>query len=109
MNLTEVNHCFPINGNINNPLIAGGIDKVLEAYQKSLRQIGLAGPTLFGPVLEWFYQHVKEQVDGATYYILMMITDGDIQDMVRTKDMIVKLSHEACSIVIIGVGDGPFN
>ena len=42
------------------------------------------------------------------YNILLLLTDGVIHDMPKTKEIVVKLSYEACSIIIIGVGDAEF-
>ena len=53
--INGVSHCFAINGNPNDPEIKGGIMNVLATYKQTLPQIGLGGPTLFGPLLEQFY------------------------------------------------------
>ena len=43
------------------------------------------------------------------YNILLLLTDGCIHDMPKTKEIIVNLSREACSIIIIGVGNADFD
>jgi len=45
-----VSHCFPLNGNPNNPEIIG-IEGIIAEYQTKLQHIDLAGPTLFNPLL----------------------------------------------------------
>ena len=40
---------------------------------------------------------------------MLLLTDGTIHDMPKTKDLIVKLSELPCSIIIIGVGDAEFD
>jgi len=109
MGINGVNHCFPINGNPGNPEIPGGIQNVLATYRQTLPSIGLGGPTYFGPLLEQFYNHVCAQKGTNTYNILLLLTDGCIHDMPKTKDLIVKLSYEACSVIIIGVGNAEFD
>jgi hypothetical protein len=44
-----------------------------------------------------------------TYFILLILTDGEIHDMKETKRLIVDLSGMPCSIIIIGVGDNDFD
>jgi hypothetical protein len=43
------------------------------------------------------------------YFILLILTDGIINDMQETKDAIVQLSSLPCSIIIVGVGNASFN
>jgi hypothetical protein len=57
MRETEVNDCFPLNGNIANPSIKG-VDQVLDVYQKNLDKIKLGGPTRFAPLIK----NAREQV-----------------------------------------------
>jgi len=45
----------------------------------------------------------------AKYYILTIITDGEISDMENTKKAIINASDCPLSIIIIGVGSGNFN
>ena len=42
------------------------------------------------------------------YAVLLLLTDGSINDMEETKELIVELSKKACSIIIIGVGTADF-
>jgi hypothetical protein len=46
---------------------------------------------------------------GTKYYVLLIITDGAITDMGKTKDAIVAASHLPMSIVIVGVGNADFS
>ena len=70
--------------------------------------IGLGGPTLFAPLLEQFLAYVKSLSNTTTYQILLLLTDGTIHDMPRTKELIVQLSELPCSIIIVGVGNADF-
>jgi hypothetical protein len=47
--------------------------------------------------------------DKNVYNILLILTDGEINDMPATKRAIVDLSHEACSIIIVGIGNDSFD
>lgn len=42
------------------------------------------------------------------YYVLLIITDGEITDLDQTRDAIVKASHLPMSIIIVGVGNADF-
>ena len=78
-------------------------------YRKALEQIVLAGPTVFGPLLEQFMSYVKAQIPKKKYQVLMILTDGTIHDMPRTKQFIVQLSKLPCSIVIVGIGNADWS
>jgi len=53
LGINSVNHCFAMNGNPANPDIVG-IQGIVDTYRQTLPQIGLGGPTLFGPLLSEF-------------------------------------------------------
>jgi len=97
-------HCFPINGNFNQPKIFG-IENVTKAYHETLPMIGLSGPTFFAPVLNEFGKHVRQFQGQTVYNILVLLTDGQICDMAQTLEAIVDLSFLPCSIIIVGVGN----
>ena len=42
------------------------------------------------------------------YHILMILTDGQIDDMEETKDALVEASFLPISVIIIGIGTGDF-
>lgn len=50
MNTNQTLHCFPLNGNAQDPGI-NGVANILAAYKQFLPQIKLSGPTYFGEVL----------------------------------------------------------
>ena len=65
---------------------------------------------MFAPLLEQFLQYTKSQaMVSNTYQILLLLTDGVIHDMPRTKELVVELSALPCSIIIIGVGGANFD
>ena len=106
----QVNHCFPINMDNNNPEI-NTIDNVLFYYRQSLSQVHLSGPTFFAPILNEMNRKARELVQNGRndiYNILMILTDGIINDMERTVDAIVEASYLPISIIIIGIGDSNF-
>lgn len=108
MGINAVSHCFAMNGNPANPEICT-IQNCVMTYRQTLPQIGLGGPTLFGPLLEQFKNYVTAQSQmGFTYQILLLLTDGTIHDMPATKALMVDLSYMPCSVIIVGVGNADF-
>ena len=47
--------------------------------------------------------------DQQKYFILLIMTDGDINDFENTKDLIVKACELPLSIIIVGVGNHDFD
>lgn len=45
----------------------------------------------------------------SVYNVLLLLTDGAIHDMPKTKELIVDCASLACSIIIIGVGSADFS
>jgi len=78
--MNEVSHCFAINGKPASPDIIG-IEGIVQTYQQTLPHIKLAGPTLFAPLLNEFYNYVRSSEGTNTYQILLLLTDGAIHDM----------------------------
>jgi len=107
MGETTTNHCFPLNGNFAEPEIRG-IDGIIDTYKRNVRGIYMKGPTFFSSVMDIFMDFAKEGRDLKTYFVMLILTDGEIHDMVETKRMIVEASKLPCSIIIVGVGNEEF-
>uniref|UniRef100_A0A3Q1F802 Copine-3 n=1 Tax=Acanthochromis polyacanthus TaxID=80966 RepID=A0A3Q1F802_9TELE len=107
----QVSHEFPVNFNPSNPFCPG-IEGVVDAYQKCLRQLKLWGPTNFSPVIKHvscFARQALYQNMASQYYVLLIITDGVITDMDQTRAAIVEASRLPMSIIIVGVGGADFS
>uniref|UniRef100_A0A8D0D8S2 Copine family member 9 n=1 Tax=Sander lucioperca TaxID=283035 RepID=A0A8D0D8S2_SANLU len=104
----KISHGFPLNSDAENPNCVG-IEGVLEAYFQSLRTVQLYGPTNFAPVINKVANCAAEITDGSQYFVLLMITDGVISDMVQTKEAVVNASGLPLSIIIVGVGPAEFD
>jgi hypothetical protein len=100
-------HCFPLNFNKNNHSIKS-IDGVLECYRKALKNIKLSGPTYFTPLLKQFMENMKKEDNPMAYQILMILTNGEINDMDDTIDALVEASYMPVSVIIVGIGDRDF-
>lgn len=69
-----------------------GMNGLLNAYRDALNRIELAGPTEFGPTLRHAARHAASlPADGSRYSVLLIITDGVINDMNRAKEEIIKV------------------
>ncbi|XP_046725850.1 copine-9 isoform X2 [Silurus meridionalis] len=104
----NVSHAFPLNSDCENANCVG-IEGVLEAYYECLRTVQLYGPTNFAPVISQVAEAAAGVTDGSQYFVLLMITDGVISDMVQTKEAVVNASSLPMSIIIIGVGPAEFD
>ena len=80
-------------------------------------KVKLSGPSFLSPVIKKVIDNVKNDLERMSqenklenhYYILMILTDGIINDIQETIDSIVEGSKLPFSIIIIGVGNADFN
>ena len=101
---------YPINCNIDNPSIKY-IDGVLQEYRNFITKIHLSGPTYFSPMInDLIFEVDRELEEGKVfnYHIIMILTDGMIDDLAETKDSLVAASFLPISVIIIGIGNGDF-
>ena len=106
----QTSHCFNMNFNPAEPNV-NGIDGIMGAYRNSLRYVELSGPTLFGHVLGKVVTELEAQPVSQNYQqytVLLILTDGEIHDMVDTVNWIVRGSVQPLSIVIVGIGNDSF-
>ena len=88
--------------------------QVLKAYQKSILNTTLAGPSYFKNLLEKVRNDITESLNktgvdnNRLYHVIIIITDGECHDMESTIEQLVSLSGMPFSAVVIGVGDGDF-
>ncbi|XP_027901697.1 E3 ubiquitin-protein ligase RGLG2-like [Vigna unguiculata] len=96
-----------------------GFEEVLGRYRELVPQLKLAGPTSFAPVIEMAITIVEQS--GGQYHVLVIIADGQVTRSVdtehgqlsaqekKTVEAIVKASEYPLSIILVGVGDGPWD
>lgn len=105
----QVSHCFPLTFNPSQPNVSG-LQGILQAYQNSLMKVQLSGPTLFAPIISSAAQVANHSfATSHTYTVLLILTDGVINDMRETTDAIVAATDSPLSIIIIGVGNANFS
>uniref|UniRef100_A0ACD5U3B9 Uncharacterized protein n=1 Tax=Avena sativa TaxID=4498 RepID=A0ACD5U3B9_AVESA len=104
-----ISHCFNLNATTNDCEVVG-VEGIMSAYSSTLYTVSLAGPTLFGPVINKAAEIANHSVQYSNnkYFVLLIITDGVISDEQETKDAIVRASDLPLSILIVGVGNADF-
>ncbi|KAF5740428.1 E3 ubiquitin-protein ligase RGLG2 -like protein [Tripterygium wilfordii] len=96
-----------------------GFEEVLSRYREIVPHLRLAGPTSFAPIIEMAMTIVEKS--AGQYHVLLIIADGQVTRSVdtergqlspqekRTVDAIVQASKLPLSIILVGVGDGPWD
>ncbi|KAK4392936.1 E3 ubiquitin-protein ligase RGLG2 [Sesamum angolense] len=96
-----------------------GFEEVLSRYREIVPHLKLAGPTSFAPIIEMATTIVEQS--GGQYHVLLIIADGQVTRSVDTQNgqlspqerktvqAIVEASKFPLSIILVGVGDGPWD
>ena len=85
------------------------IPNIIQEYHKALSVVKLWGPTNFGPIIQTTNNIIRAENDKLKYNILMILTDGMIDDIDNTINELVNGSFLPLSIIIIGVGNADFS
>ncbi|VAI29271.1 unnamed protein product [Triticum turgidum subsp. durum] len=93
--------------------------EALARYREIVPHLRLSGPTSFSPIIEMATTIVEQS--GGQYHVLVIIADGQVTRSVNTEfgqlstqeqmtvDAIVQASEFPLSIILVGVGDGPWD
>ncbi|XP_042520172.1 E3 ubiquitin-protein ligase RGLG3 [Macadamia integrifolia] len=96
-----------------------GFEEALARYKEIVPCIKLSGPTSFAPIIDASIDIVERS--NGQYHVLVIIADGQVT---RSDDLppgrfspqeqatinsIVEASHYPLSIILVGVGDGPWD
>ncbi|KAL3643309.1 E3 ubiquitin-protein ligase rglg2 [Castilleja foliolosa] len=96
-----------------------GFEEALYRYRDIAPHVRLAGPTSFAPIIDTAIGIVDQS--GGQYHVLLIIADGQVTRSVdtavgrlspqeqKTIEAIVRASEYPLSIVVVGVGDGPWD
>lgn len=87
-----------------------GTAQVMQCYNDYVSSHNMSGPTSFAPAIDRAVQIVKE--NRYEYHILLIITDGKVtgkDNLGATYEAIKRATKYPLSIVVVGVGDGPFD
>ncbi len=85
------------------------IQNIIQEYHKALTVVQLWGPTNFAPILNAMNNLIKAENNKLKYNILMILTDGMIDDIDATINQLVAGSFLPLSVIIIGIGNADFS
>ncbi|CAK9177096.1 unnamed protein product, partial [Ilex paraguariensis] len=96
-----------------------GFEEALARYREIIPYLKLAGPTSFAPIIDAAIDIVERS--NGQYHVLVIIADGQVSrspdtppgrlspQEQATVDSIVAASEYPLSIILVGVGDGPWD
>ena len=84
------------------------IPNIIEEYHKALEKVVLSEPTNFAPIIQATNNMIKEENNNLKYNVLLILTDGKIDDEKETIDELVNGSTLPLSVIIIGIGSADF-
>ncbi|KAJ4887680.1 Copine (Calcium-dependent phospholipid-binding protein) family [Raphanus sativus] len=96
-----------------------GLGKAVKRYREIVPHLKLSGPTSFAPVIDAAIDIVEQ--NNMQYHVLVIIADGQVTrnpdvppgrlspQEEATINSIMAASHYPLSIVLVGVGDGPWD
>ncbi|XP_074640214.1 uncharacterized protein LOC141898275 [Tubulanus polymorphus] len=102
--ITKDRDIFPFNEDEN--ARCENTSDVLDLYNDVAKRVTLSGPTSFAPLIRKTIEIAKR---ANTYHILIIIADGQVTEEQPTIDAILDASHYPISIIVVGVGDGPWD
>lgn len=106
--ITKDTDVFPFLPDPTVPRYCQGVEEVLSVYTHITPGIQLAGPTNFAPLIYRSIDVLFGENDRSSYHILVIIADGQVCNEKETQEAIVEASKYPLSIIMVGVGDGPW-
>nr|CAB3233467.1 E3 ubiquitin-protein ligase RGLG1 [Phallusia mammillata] len=101
--ITKDQSTFPLQKN-HEPCV--DFHEVLTSYRECASRVVLGGPTSYAPVI---YKAIDIVEKTKQFHLLVIIADGQFVNEEPTAKAIVAASFYPLSIVVVGVGDGPWS
>uniref|UniRef100_A0A2N9H2P1 VWFA domain-containing protein n=1 Tax=Fagus sylvatica TaxID=28930 RepID=A0A2N9H2P1_FAGSY len=101
------------------PRVCHGFEEALARYREIVPYLKLSGPTSFAPIIDAAVNIVEES--NGQYHVLVIIADGQVPRSANTPpgrlspqeqatvNSLVAASRYPLSIILVGVGDGPWD
>ena len=84
------------------------IEGIIQAYHAAVNYVQFFGPTYFAPIINSVINIIKNEYNNLKYHILLILTDGMIDDIDNTIDKLVEASFLPLSVIIVGIGKADF-
>jgi E3 ubiquitin-protein ligase RGLG len=79
---------------------------MLDCYERTARSIVMSGPTSFAPIINEAVAIVRET---GRFHCLVILADGGCDDVQATVTALVSATKYALAVIVIGIGDGPWD
>ena len=88
---------------------ANSLESLVARYKEIARVVDMSGPTTFAPLIHQAMRDVHK--GGMKFHMLLILADGQVSNecLDDTKSAIVAASKFPISIVMVGIGDGPWD
>jgi E3 ubiquitin-protein ligase RGLG len=87
-----------------------GLDQAIAEYRKAAIRLKMSGPTSFAPLIREAIRVVQK---SNQFHILLIIGDGEVNHeldcLAESQRALVEASEYPLSIIMVGVGDGPWD
>ncbi|XP_074657683.1 copine-3-like isoform X2 [Tubulanus polymorphus] len=100
----HTSHCFCMN---TEPV--KGIQGMISAYEFITPQLTFSGPTYFTPVIKHAMKLVQQSEHQRHYYVVTIITDGVLNDLDATLDVLCDACDLPMSVLIVCLGPSDFH
>jgi len=101
----------PLSSKHERHLMDNSASGLITAYRLAAANPAFSGPTSFAPLINRAVQIVKDS--DNSFHMLLILADGQVDQnlgcLEQTRHSIVEASHYPLSIVVIGIGDGPWD
>ena len=105
-NDNQISHCFNLNFKSDPNIYT--IGNVIKEYHNCLQNIEFSQPSYLSPVIKQAITNIKNNNNDLEYTVLMILTNGMIDDSQPTIDALVEGSFLPLSVVIVGIGEFDF-
>lgn len=87
-----------------------GVDGILQAYRNIVPKVEFFGPTNFASSIRNTQMQAREDYRTThwNYKVLVIFTDGILNDVEDTRTIVASCSNDPVSILIVGVGNEDF-